>query len=90
MHAVIAVHSDFSGANLTGVDLANATLNSSSFQGADLTGARMWQVNLSLTHLEGADLTGADLTGAVCGLTRWTDGSVRSGVMCPLAPGLQQ
>jgi uncharacterized protein YjbI with pentapeptide repeats len=53
---------DFSGANLSGIDLQRRYLGNVTFSGANLTGARFYEANLSGSNLSMADLRGADLS----------------------------
>ena len=52
------------GADLSGVDLSEASLNFAHLSGADLSGADLSDADLWWAHLDGADLSGADLSGA--------------------------
>ncbi|HTJ80879.1 MAG TPA: pentapeptide repeat-containing protein, partial [Polyangiaceae bacterium] len=63
---------DFTGANLSkmdlrGIDLEGAFLESADLSGANLSGARLKDVVLSRANLAGANLSGADLTRANLG-----------------------
>jgi uncharacterized protein YjbI with pentapeptide repeats/uncharacterized protein YdcH (DUF465 family) len=60
---------NFTGINLSGVDLSGSTLkyrslSGANLQGLDLTAANLSQANLSKTSLKGAKLMRAQLTGA--------------------------
>lgn len=55
---------DFSGADLSDVDLSRAVLMFSRFVGADMRRINLVLADLSKADLSGADLTGADLTDA--------------------------
>ncbi|MBV8616233.1 MAG: pentapeptide repeat-containing protein [Acetobacteraceae bacterium] len=58
------IHTDFSGAKLSGANFAGAALGHVSFRFADLTGANLSGADLRHADFVGADLTGANLTGA--------------------------
>ena len=57
--------SDFSGADLTEVDLKEAALNYSRFNGAKLTDADFWRAHVSQASFEAADLTSASMRWAL-------------------------
>ena len=59
-----AINYDFSGANLSGVDLSNAHLFDVDLSGANLSGANLYEADLRFSGLDYADLSGADLVGA--------------------------
>ena len=56
---------DFSGATLTGVDLAGADVSSADFSDADLTGADLTSATLARADLSGANLSFAKFRDAV-------------------------
>ena len=56
--------SDFSGANLTGVDFSRSDLRDCNFSGANLTGADFENVDVSGSDFTGAILEGARFPGA--------------------------
>lgn len=55
---------DFTGANLSGLDLSNADLSHGFFESANLSGAKLAGANLERAVFAHANLEGADLTGA--------------------------
>jgi len=57
----VAYRGELSGANLAGVYLFDADLDSANFSGADLSGAELSYARLNYADLSGADLSGADL-----------------------------
>ena len=54
---LVAIEEDFSGQDLTGLDLSRA-----SFLGCNLTSTQFRSSNLSTTDFTGSDMTGADLS----------------------------
>jgi hypothetical protein len=56
--------SDFSGADLAGIDLHYGVFWDSSWEGADLSGTNLMQANLGGGFFKHADLAGANLSGA--------------------------
>jgi len=55
---------NLTGANLTGLDLADAILTDANLTGANLTGATLTDADLTNADLTGVNLTGATLTDA--------------------------
>lgn len=54
---------DFTGANLSGVEMRNLNMTFGRFTGAQLVGARLFALDLTNTDFSGADLTGAEFSG---------------------------
>ena len=61
---------NWSGCDLTGANLANATLTSADLNGAILTGADLTSADLTKAGLAGTILTNANLTSAVLASAR--------------------
>ena len=55
---------DFSGINLSGLDLQGADMEISSLSGTNLSGADLQGANMSVSNATNANLSGADLQGA--------------------------
>ena len=74
-HNARVAHDDFSGADLSGLDLSKVQLQGRDLRGARLVNTDLSGVNLTATRLEGADLTGAKLCRTVLegaiGLHAW-------------------
>lgn len=62
--AGLDIKRDFSGADLSGVNLANADLTGCDFSYADLSNANLSNTNLTRANLRNASFVKADLTGA--------------------------
>ena len=84
-------NSDFTGANLAGVDLDNDNLTHDQFAGANLTSANLQNDNLAGADLQGATFTGTTLDGVESGQVTGTPAglpanwSLRGGYL--LGPG---
>ena len=55
---------DFSGANLSGVEIRNVNFTFGRFVGTNLRGAKLFNLDLSKADFSGADLSGADVTNS--------------------------
>lgn len=54
-------NANYSGADLSGVDLWRANVSGANFRGADLSGVDLWNADLRGANFSGADLSYADL-----------------------------
>ena len=86
LSGVVAVRTDFRGADLTGANLEGADLresefNETSLQGANLRAANLQNADLSTASLEGVDLRGADLTGAQLLRSDLDDADLRGAIL---------
>lgn len=62
--STLMMGSDFSGANLSGVEIRNVNFTFGRFVGTDLRGAKLLNLILAKADFSGADLTGADVTNS--------------------------
>ena len=60
--STLMMGADFSGANLSGVEIRNVNFTFGRFVGTDLRGAKLFNLILAKADFSGADLTGADVT----------------------------
>lgn len=62
--STLMMGADFSGANLSGVEIRNVNFTFGRFVGTDLRGAKLLNLILAKADFSGADLTGADVTNS--------------------------
>jgi uncharacterized protein YjbI with pentapeptide repeats len=67
---------DFSGLNLTNINLSGALLSYSDFSGANLSSAYLVGATMNFANLNNANLTGADVQGAGLDNTQLTDANI--------------
>jgi len=77
------INADWSGLDLTGIDLTSATLLNTNLSGANLTRAKLGKATIMNVNLAGASLRGADLNGALLVNTGLTSATTGPKTTCP-------